>query len=270
MGIADLEGQIVASAPETAEVFKVADRLWFQRAVQTRGFFVGEPVVGRISGRYSHVMSYPILDDRDRFQGVLTAAIDLDWLGSQLAKSDFPPTCAMVLTDSTRKVLFRYPEPLKYLGRRLPDFLIRAMTANDEGGAEGMGLPGDARLFAFARLSPPWQEMRVFLGLPRDWAVGKVNQDLRHNLVWLGLVAILALAAAWFGAGLVIVRPVRKLRHLTDQLAAGNLTVRAGPAYTGGAGAPGAGLRPHGRGAAGAGRRFSLRPRRNCSSGPRN
>ena len=231
LAAADSEGQVFASAPEAKGPVNIADRLFFQKAMQTRAFSVGEPVLGRISNKYSINLSFPILDDAGRLQGVLTAGLDLPWLGSQLAKSDLPPTTAMVLTDATNKVLFRYPEPLKYIGKMLPDFLIKAANSGDEGVAEGVGLPGDARLFAFVRLSPPWQEMRVLLGLPRDWAVGKVNRDLRRNLLWLCLVAAMALAAAWFGSGLVIVQPVRNLRHFTVRLAAGDLTTRAGPAY---------------------------------------
>ena len=44
-------------------------------------------------------------------------------------------------------------------------------------------------------------------------------------------MGLLAITAAWFGAGLFIVRPVRKLRGVTEHLAAGDLTVRAGPDY---------------------------------------
>ena len=110
----------------------------------------------------------PILDDTGRLQGVITAGLDLHWLGSLLAKSDFPPGTALVLTDATGKVLFRYPEPLKYIGRMLPEALIKAMTTGDEGVAAGVGLPGDERLFAFTRLSPPWQDLRVAIGLPKD------------------------------------------------------------------------------------------------------
>ena len=68
-----------------------------------------------------------------------------------LAKSDFPPTTAIVLSDSSRKVLFRYPEPQKYIGKMLPDVLIKAMTRGDEGVAAGVGLPGDP---ASLRLRP--------------------------------------------------------------------------------------------------------------------
>jgi signal transduction histidine kinase len=228
---ADLEGRVFASAPAAPGPVNIADRLWFQKAVETRAFIVSEPVLGRISGKYSLSMSYPILDESGRLQGAVVAAVDLNWLGSLLAKSDLPPGTALVLTDATRKVLFRYPEPLKYIGRMLPDGLIKAMTARDEGVAQGVGLPGDACLFAFARLSPPWQDMLVFISLPKDLALRQVNRDLRRNLIWLGLVAIFAMAAAWYGSGLFIIRPVKKLRGVIERLAAGDLTARTGPDY---------------------------------------
>ena len=77
-----------------------------------------------------------------------------------------------------------------------------------------MGLPGDERLFAFTRLSPPWQELRVAIGLPTEWAIDPVNRALWRNLIWLGLVALFAMAAAWYGGDLFIVRPVKKLQAL--------------------------------------------------------
>lgn len=231
LGAADPEGRVFASAPAVEGPVNVGDRLYFRKAIETGGFVVGEPIHGRVSKKYSINFAYPILNDAGGIQGVLTAGLDLAWLGSLLAKSDFPPSSAMALTGSTGKVLFRYPDPLQYIGKMLPDVLIRAMTSGDEGVAAGPGLPGDERLFAFARLSPPWQDMYVVVGLSRAWAVDKVDRDLRLNLIWLGLVAIMALAAAWFGSDLVIVRPVRKLRQITQRLAAGDLTVRSGPDY---------------------------------------
>jgi signal transduction histidine kinase len=228
---ADSEGRVFASAPPAQVPVSIADRRWFQKVIQTRAFFAGEPLLGRITGKYSFNMSYPIIDELGHLQGAIAASADLHWLGGLLAKSDLPPGTALVLTDGAGKVLFRYPEPLKYLGRMLPEVLIQAMTTGDEGVAAGVGLPGDARLFAFARLAPPWQEMRLAIGLPRDLALGKVNRDLWRSLIWLGLVALLAIAAAWYGGELFIVRPVRRLRGVIERLAAGDLTGRAGPDY---------------------------------------
>ena len=137
----------------------------------------------------------------------------------------------MGLTDTTEKVLYRYPETLKYVGKMLPDALIQAMAAGNEGVAAGWGLPGDKRLFAFTRLSPLWQEFRVAIGLPAEWAIGKVNRGLWRNLIWLGLVALFAMAAAWYSGDLFVVRPVRGLRGVTERLPAGDLSVSAGPDY---------------------------------------
>jgi signal transduction histidine kinase len=234
LGGADPEGRVFASAPAARGPVNVADRLWFRKVFQTRTFFVGEPLLGRVSGKYSFNMSYPIQDDLGRFQGAVVIAVDLNWLGGLLARSDLPASAALVLTDGTRKVLFRHPEPLKYIGKMLPDILIKAMTTGDEGVAEGLGLPGDERLFAFVRLSPPWQDMCLAIGLPRDPALAKVNRDLQRNLLWLGLVGLLAMTAAWYGSGVFIVWPVRRLRSVIERLAEGDLTGRAGPDYTAG------------------------------------
>jgi signal transduction histidine kinase len=231
IGAADAEGRMFASAPPAPKPVKVADRRWFQEAVRTRAFFVAEPILGRISGKYSLSMSYPILDASARVQGVVVAAVDLDWLGNLLAKSNLPPGTAVGLTDATRTMLFRYPEPLEYIGKKFPEALIRAMQSHAEGVAEGVGLPGDERLFAFARLVPPWQHMWVAIGLPEAQVLAQVNHDLKRNLIWLGLVALLAVAAAWGGSGWAILRPVKKLRRVTERLAQGDLSARAGPDY---------------------------------------
>jgi len=231
---ADSEGRVFASAPRVQGPLNIANRKIFQKAIQTRDFVVGEPMLGTVSGKYNVNVAYPIMGDQGQFKGVVVAGVDLDWLGSLLAKNDFSPDTALVLSDSSGQVLFRYPEPLKYVGRMMPYPLIKAMAVQQEGVAEGVGLPGDARLFAFARISPPWQNLHVSIGLPKDWALARVNHDLWRNLIWLGLVGLLALAAAWYGSGLFIVQPARKLRVFAERLAEGDLTARAGPDYPGG------------------------------------
>jgi len=229
----DSEGWLFASAPAAPGPVNYADRRWFQKIIQTKDFVFEEAVLGRSSGKYGTILAYPILDGEGRFQGALATQLDLQWLGNLLAKSEFPPTTAMVLTDPNWKVLFRYPEPQKYIGKTLPDSLVKAMTISDEGVAAGVGLHGEARLFGFTRLSPPREE-RLYIGVPRDWAVGTANRALRRNLICLGLVALFAMASAWYGGNFFIVRPVEKLRAVTARLAAGDLTVRSGPDYTGG------------------------------------
>jgi signal transduction histidine kinase len=223
------EGQLFASVLATPGLVTFADRHWFQKVKQTRDLVLGETVVGRISGQYGDILAWPILDGEGRFLGALATQFNLNWLPGLLANSDFPPTTAIVLTDFSRKVLWHYPEPEKYLGQMLPEALMKPMASGNEGIAAGRGLHGDQRLFAFARLAPPWQELWIFIGLPRNWAMASVNRTLQRNFIFLGLVTLFALAAAWYGAEFFVVRPVRSLCHLTERLAAGDLMVRVGP-----------------------------------------
>ena len=227
----NLQGQLFASAPPAHAPLNYSDRLWFKKVLQTKTFSIGELVKGRLTGRYAFDLAYPIANRQGDLQGVILVGTNLEWWGNLLTQMGFTPDTAMVFSDSSQKVLFRYPDPEKYLGRELPKALIKAMAVSNAGVAAGVGLPGDPRLFAFARLAPPWQEMWVSIGLPKEVAVAPAKQAMKRNLVFLFLVAFLALAAAWYFGEYFVFRPVQGLLGVTKRLAAGDLTVRAGAAY---------------------------------------
>jgi signal transduction histidine kinase len=231
---ADLEGQVFASAPASPGPVNIADRLFFQKAVETQGFVVGEPLLGRISKKHSINLAYPIVDDAGRVQGVLTAGIDLNWLGGLLAKSDLPPSTGLALADAAGRVLFRYPDPLKYFDTTFVEPVIKAMNSRMEGVLEGKGLPGDLRLLAFTRLAAPLHDLRLVIGIPKEVAIAKVNHELWRNLLWLAAVSLLALSAARLGGKTFILRPVNRLLEVTRRLTSGDLTARNGAPYQSG------------------------------------
>jgi signal transduction histidine kinase/CheY-like chemotaxis protein len=71
----------------------------------------------------------------------------------------------------------------------------------------------------------------VSIGIPKEVAFADVNRILARNLAGLGLVAVLALAAAWFGGDLFVLRRVRALLRATKRLGAGDLGARTGLTY---------------------------------------
>jgi signal transduction histidine kinase len=68
----------------------------------------------------------------------------------------------------------------------------------------------------------------VSVGIPAAVAFAGVNRILARNIVALGLVAGLALIAAWVGGNLFIVRQIQALVEATKRVAAGELGVRTG------------------------------------------
>ena len=86
------------------------------------------------------------------------------------------------------------------------------------------------RLFSFAPFGGAARsaDAYVSVGIPAAVAFAGVNQIPIRNLAMLGLVAGLALAAAWVGGNLFIVRQIQALVGATKRVAAGELGVRTG------------------------------------------
>ncbi|HEX7587027.1 MAG TPA: GAF domain-containing protein, partial [Anaerolineae bacterium] len=104
----------------------------------------------------------------------------------------------------------------------------------DETTAEGLGGDGIERLFAFVtvRDSAHHPISYVTVTIPTSIAFAELNQALTRNVVGLGLVSLLALAAAWYFGDLFIVNRINALTQTTAQLRAGNLTARTNQTYS--------------------------------------
>jgi len=63
LGVVTPEGDVACSAVPTKGPVRVNDRAWFQRALQTRGFAIGDYQIGRITGKPTVNVAYPVLAD---------------------------------------------------------------------------------------------------------------------------------------------------------------------------------------------------------------
>src|SRR5262249_31493864 len=132
-------------------------------------------------------------------------------------------------------ILSRYPDEGKWVGKRMPEPLVlnAILTQQGNGTIDAQGTDGIPRLFSFAPFGTAAQTANAFVsvGIPAAVAFAGVNQILARNIAMLGLVAGLALAAAWVGGNLFIVRQIQALVRATQRVAAGELGVRTGIPY---------------------------------------
>ncbi|RYD62784.1 MAG: hypothetical protein EOP83_13710, partial [Verrucomicrobiaceae bacterium] len=75
-GVIERDGNPFASALPLPPGLNLSDRGYFQRAIQTKGFAMGEYQMGRISGKASVNFSYPVTDEAGRITRVVFAALD--------------------------------------------------------------------------------------------------------------------------------------------------------------------------------------------------
>ncbi len=225
------DGRVYCSARPLAQPVNIADRSYFQRAVQARDFGVGDYQIGRITGIPAINFGYPVKGDGGKVQAVIYAALNLSWLNQLATGIELPTGSTLTVTDSQGTILARYPEPGKWVGKSMRETsLIKTMFDHrGEGTGELNGMDGVTRLYAFAPLhDSPSGNVYISVGIPKAVAFAAANDAFARGMTWLLVVAALALAAAWLGSEVFVLRRVRALASAAQRLAEGDLTARTG------------------------------------------
>jgi signal transduction histidine kinase len=232
LAVIDADGYAFCSAlPMTGQVY-AGDRAYFQRAVETREFAIGEYQIGRVTGKASVNFGYPVLDDAGHIRAVVVAALDLARLNELASNAGLPSGSMLTVIDRKGRILSRYPDDRTWIGKLMPEPLVlnAILAQQGNGTTAARGADGIPRLFSFAPFGGASQraDAYVSVGIPAAVAFADANRILIRNLLALGLVAGIALAAAWVGGNLFIVRQLQALVEATKRVAAGELGVRTG------------------------------------------
>ena len=236
IGVVKPSGDVFCSAIPLQEPTNAADRSWFQRAVASGDFAFGDYQVGRITGKPVLVLAYPFRFAAGEPAAVVFAALDLEWLNRYILKveSQLPDGFTITQIDANGVVMARRPDAEDWLGRFMfEQSFLREILSQSTGVIEA---PGDHKLpfiYAFAQLHSSLikQPLYMVLGIPRRSAFADANRILRRNLTLLGIVALVAILAAWYGGDLFIMRQVKAMAKASRRLAAGEMSARTGLKY---------------------------------------
>jgi hypothetical protein len=88
---AEPDGNMSCSAVPLRSPVNVADRPYFKRAFETRGFAIGDYQIGRVTKLPSVNYAYPVVDAVGQVEGVVFVAQSLSWLTVALSNLEFPP-----------------------------------------------------------------------------------------------------------------------------------------------------------------------------------
>lgn len=222
------EGDINCISMHTSNLVNVADREYMQRALETGSFVVGEYIIGRLSGKIVLPLAYPVLGESGEVINVLLVTLDVQRVTNIASELDLPPGAVLLLISEEGTVLARYPNPEQWVGQTLVDApIIQTILGRQrEGTAEAAGLDGEVRLWAFTELAGSSERAFVSVGLPTHIAYAEVNRAMLRNISALGLVAVLAMALAWFNSDFFVLRHVNTLLKATKRMAVGELSTR--------------------------------------------
>jgi PAS domain S-box-containing protein len=231
-GVIELDGSIRCSALPVEQAVDVADRSYFQQALQTGDLSVGIYQVGRITHLPSINFGYPVFAGDGEPQAVVFTAFDLRAMSDIVAEVQLNHDAALTLVDRSGIILARSPDTEGWAGQSLPDApIIAAMLSNPGVNTlEAVGVDGIARLYTHIPIANTSEaSLYVSVGIPVAVADAAAQRILLFGLFALVLVFVLALAAIWFGGEYLILRPLASLLRATQQLSAGDLRARAAP-----------------------------------------
>lgn len=235
MGIISSDGVLIASGIPSQRVF-LGDRGYFARVKETQKFAVGDYEIGRVTGKPTINLAYPIRGQNGQFSGVLFAALDLNWLNQLIARADLPDRSTLTAIDRHGIIMLRYPDPdSKWPGQSAKKIqgIAKLLRSNKEGTSQEIRLDTVDRIYAYTPLSRTEgiADSWVLVGIPEEGALAAAYRTLLVNSIFLSVVAALAVAAAWYGGDFFILRKVRALVGATRRVATGDLKARTGAAY---------------------------------------
>lgn len=217
----DLDGVAFCSALGR-ESIDPARCSWFKQVQQTHAFVVGGYELTKDAHQAALICAQPVLDESGNLQAVVTAPLNLNWL-NQLT-GDFPSGTEVFAFDRDGEILSTLPKGEK---RAHISSLLKSILARKQGTLEISAPDNMRRLYAFTPLGTMQNTgAYVALGIPSKLAYAEVNRNMIRNLTALSILAFLAVAAAWFGGDIFILRKVKKLVGMTEQVAGGDLAAR--------------------------------------------
>lgn len=225
------EGWVFSNAlPFTPHSIK--ERKYFQDVLRTKDFSVGEYVIGVTLKLPVLHFAYPVKDAGGGLKGVVVAAFALDRYGHLFNMGGLAPGSRVRLSDHEHRVLYRYPDHEKYLGKTdNPDMISRMSSQSNEGVFAGLGVDGIQCLYAYKRFylkgsTSPYLFLRV--GIPEEHALSHARAELVFNLILLGGALLLAMVSAWFLGKVLIVKRLSMLLDASQSLGHGDLQTRTG------------------------------------------
>ncbi|MHB8473749.1 MAG: bifunctional diguanylate cyclase/phosphodiesterase [Gammaproteobacteria bacterium] len=229
--VATPAGQVYCSALPMTKPVNIADLSFYRRLMKTHDFSIGDYQIGRITGVSAINFAYPILGPDKSVRGVVFAALNLSWLNQLLAGVTLPRGSTLTALDDSGTIVARVPDSKRWVGKNLRELPLinAALSHGREETFETKGLDGIARLYAFAPLhNGASGNVYVGVGISKAITFAAADHVFWVDMVWLSLVATLALAAAWLGGDAFFLRRINTLTAAARRLAAGDLGARTG------------------------------------------
>ncbi|MBE7942464.1 PAS domain-containing protein [Ramlibacter aquaticus] len=222
IGLAAPDGHVVCHALEAQSgPTSAAGRDYFQRALASGDFVMGQPVTGRVSGLRGLPFALPLVDG-GRVTGVLFALANLEQAADQMKGVRLPPDADVAVSDRQGRLLMAWPA-----GEGDAPSTLSPVLPPLSGEAEVRDAAGERRVYAFGQTRQVQGDgLVVRVGLARPLLGVGAAQRMRDVAAAAGLTLAAMLLLAWWLGGRFILRPTDRILRAVHAFEQGDLGAR--------------------------------------------
>lgn len=223
----DSKGVVIASSANDAVKSTRSDREYFQETIKGKAQ-ISDAMTSKTTGNLVVVFAEPVLDGNGRIMGVFSATLDTSFFVHQF--EDIQADGNISILSRSGVVLYDTANP-ESVGQTLKDEAIQSFIKER---AQGKPVQGDIDLedsfLSFTKI--PDADFTVSVVEPYD-SIYKPVQDMLVKLVLITLIAMFVSIAVGIVISRTITAPLNKLNLLFNEMAKGDLTVKAAGKFKG-------------------------------------
>ncbi len=225
LSITGSNGRVKCSSDPAIVGLNMSDRPYFQNALHSREFALGDYLIRRVSGTPGLMGTFPVVKE-GVVAAVVVASIDLHWISELAASAAQGSGTAVLVIDGGGTVLAASTDEEPLVGKNFAAHdLTKELLAKDEGTITTEGFDGIRRILGFVRV--PWTGARLAVGVDESVVHSGIDREISVAYVQLSVFGVLVLLAAWFGGERLILRPIQSLVRTATRFGHGDLRARA-------------------------------------------
>jgi two-component sensor histidine kinase len=227
LGVVDSSGTLRCRQEMPAQAVNAKERPYFKEVMAHGTFYIGTFQKGLVNGAAQLPLAYPIRDEAGHVNGMIVAALDIQWLNGLVNDRAFNPEEALTVADRNGVIVARHPLAEQFIGTKIPEQYMSLVHAKTPGTIEVLSQDGTQRILGYIPPTPI-SGLYVSAGIGAKAAMEPVNTaTLRAALAIVAGAALAFLFAALTGHSLIS-EPVARVLRTVDSWRGGDSSARTG------------------------------------------
>ena len=228
LSLTQADGRIVACSLPIDRPVYVTERPWFNRLQQTHGFAIGEYQIGKLTGKPTLNLAFPLPgQSKDQPMAAVIAGLNLDILQECIALPQLPSKAVILVVDRNGTYLTRNPDHAKWIGTKSHSWAaLQAKGGGTDGFVETTGVDGIDRFYHYEPVPGSDSGLFVAVGISKAEVLAESRAGFLRTLLLLFLFTAVALLGAGLAARQSVLKDVGNLIEAAQRLAKGDWDVR--------------------------------------------